>query len=104
MNDAVATTGLYRIAREAVCNAVKHAAQPDYDPPDGGRRASVSEHHRRPGVGFAAPEGPRRGMGLEIMRFRANSIGGVLDIQPAVPKGTVVSCYISRSRCEGKAA
>jgi PAS domain S-box-containing protein len=104
MNDAVATTCLYRIAREAVCNAVKHARPSRITIRLTADAERVCLSITDDGVGFAAPEGPRRGMGLEIMRFRANSIGGVLDIQPAVPKGTVVSCCISRSRCEGKAA
>ena len=34
------------------------------------------------------------GMGLHIMRYRARMIGGILEIQPNSPAGTVVSCTI----------
>jgi PAS domain S-box-containing protein len=101
MSDAVATTYLYRIAREAVHNAVKHARPSRITiglTADANRvRLSITDD----GVGIPNVEGTRRGMGLEIMRFRANAIGGELEIQRGASGGTVVSCSISRRRCEG---
>jgi signal transduction histidine kinase len=37
------------------------------------------------------------------MKFRANTIGGELNIQRGASGGTVVSCRVSRGRCEGRA-
>jgi signal transduction histidine kinase len=50
------------------------------------------------GVGFghdqAIDEGPRErcGMGLEIMKHRANMIGGSLEVS-SHPEGTTVTCH-----------
>jgi len=39
-------------------------------------------------------DGPGRpgGMGLRIMRYRAEMCGGALRIEPATPAGTVIHC------------
>ena len=41
------------------------------------------------------------GMGLNIMRYRARTLGGVLEIYPNTPSGTVVSCVV---RCDATAS
>lgn len=37
-----------------------------------------------------------QGMGLRIMRHRATIIGARLTLEPAQPKGTLVSCRLTR--------
>ncbi len=85
-------THLYRIAREAVHNAIKHGRP---------RRILISLYQRQAkhylrvrddGEGFREPEARHPGMGLEIMRYRAEQIGGELKIQPAPGGGTDVTC------------
>ena len=34
-------------------------------------------------------------MGLNIMRYRSDAVGGTLEIYPNVPTGTVVACTMS---------
>lgn len=91
-NPAVALN-LFYIAQEAVNNAVKHARP---------RKIYVSLT-RRPrwvvltvanGGGPFADAGRTRGLGLKTMRFRAERIGGILEIQPRRQGGTVLTCAV----------
>jgi two-component system CheB/CheR fusion protein len=86
-------THLYRIAQEAVNNAIKHS---------GGRtiwirlRESAGEIELEvsdDGRGLQATPQRRAGMGLHIMDYRARSIGGTLRISGNAP-GTVVLCRV----------
>ncbi|MBV9488730.1 MAG: hypothetical protein JO069_03270, partial [Verrucomicrobia bacterium] len=46
------------------------------------------------------PRETPRGMGLQIMRYRAESIGGALEIGPGPIAGTVVTVTFSEARRE----
>ncbi|HLH56145.1 MAG TPA: ATP-binding protein [Verrucomicrobiae bacterium] len=90
-------THLYRIAQEAVVNAVKHASP--------GRIAiklNVSPERivlevQDDGRGMASTRlKDSRGMGLHIMAYRARSIGGTFVAAPASPGGTLISCCVPR--------
>jgi PAS domain S-box-containing protein len=83
---------LYRIAQEAVNNALKHAKP---------RGIGIRLHCSRgnvmlavaddgKGIGFLSPT--RQGLGLHIMQYRANLIGGTLTVQPRHGGGTEVIC------------
>jgi signal transduction histidine kinase len=94
-NQAMATH-LYRIAQEAVQNAVRHA---------GAKKIVVGlrldEHHLRltvsdDGKGLPTAAGGR-GMGMEIMRYRAGSIGGTLEASAAPSRGTIITCTLERT-------
>ncbi|HWW01417.1 MAG TPA: PAS domain-containing protein [Candidatus Acidoferrum sp.] len=86
-------THLYRIAQEAVNNAIKHS---------GGRTISIRLRESAgeielevsdDGRGLQATPERRAGMGLHIMDYRARSIGGTLRISGNAP-GTVVLCRV----------
>ena len=83
---------LFRIAQEAVSNAVKHGRARRViialDTANGSSSLRVSDD----GVGFFLPAGERKGMGLNTMRYRARMIGGELEIHPNTPSGTTVIC------------
>jgi len=92
-NDAAAAH-LYRIAREAVINANKHAQA---------REVVVNLHRSRKGitlsisdngVGIPADMKPSAGMGFHIMNQRAKSIGGRLEIASRKNNGTRVTCHL----------
>jgi signal transduction histidine kinase len=92
---------LFRIAQEAVGNAVKHGRAKTVvialDTSDATCSLRVSDD----GVGFVPSSTERKGMGLSIMRYRARTIGGELEIQPNLPTGIVVACTIStKTRCQ----
>lgn len=85
----------FRIAREAVHNAVKHG-QPKHI----GIRLSAEAGRvlltvTDDGRGISADPKPGPGLGLEIMKYRARMICGTLDIRPRDPAegvGTILSC------------
>jgi len=87
---------LYRIAQEAVSNAVKHgharAVIIALESTDFELSLRVSDD----GVGFDPGKVEKRGMGLNTMRYRAHMEGGHLDIEPNSPTGTVVTCTINK--------
>ncbi len=85
---------VYRIAEEAVGNAVRHAQA----------KSITIELHTTPGRKIALTitddgEGFRQGrgaegMGLQNMRYRARVIHGTLKIASARKRGTVVTCIL----------
>ena len=92
-NDAVAAQ-LYRIAREAVINANKHAQAREIvvklEPSEQGRVLRVIDD----GIGFSNQPKLNRGLGFHIMNYRAQLLGGRLEIESPKGGGTCVSCYL----------
>jgi two-component system CheB/CheR fusion protein len=84
---------LYRIAQEALSNAIRHSQaseitlriviEPDWI------RIRIADN----GIGFSdAPA--TRGLGLRTMRYRAHSVGGSLTISRGAAGGCVVECLV----------
>jgi PAS domain S-box-containing protein len=93
-----ASTHLYRIAQEAVNNALKHSGCQNILIRLSGSEASLELAIKDDGHGIKSA--PRRspGMGLHIMDYRARSIGGTLRIQ-GDEAGTLVACRIPCNHC-----
>lgn len=95
LQDSEQTLHLYRIAQEAVNNAGKHAAARrialTLAQQDGHLRLTVEDD----GKGLQ-PCDHSAGLGLRIMAFRAQRIGGTLTIEPAAQGGTRVVCLIPK--------
>lgn len=112
VGDDAAATHLYRIAQEAVSNAIKHGnatrlgirlaasdgrlvmsvrdngrglQPPDPVPP---KNAEAAETDPRP------PAQPNGGIGLQTMRYRTHLVGGTFAIGPAPRGGTLVTCSV----------
>jgi len=88
------TLQLYKIAQEALSNAIKHGKA---------KRLSISLTQKEgrlvlqienDGVPFPATYQPTNRMGLRIMNYRAHTIEGTLEIHPAEQSGTVVTCVV----------
>jgi two-component system, LuxR family, sensor kinase FixL len=84
---------LYRIAQEAVRNAVEHGAAREV-------LIKLTFGHRDmlltvqdDGEGFNTKTNGH-GMGLRIMRYRAQCIGGSCEVQTGSGKGTTVYCRV----------
>jgi signal transduction histidine kinase len=96
VTDNIQAIHLFRIAQEALSNAVKHGRAKSVvialEVSDGACSLRVSDD----GVGFNPLPGERKGMGLKIMRYRARMISGKFEIQPNSPSGTVVVCTIEK--------
>lgn len=96
--DHATATELFRIAQEAVSNALRHG-QPQHVRlslfvGNDGLHLSVRDN----GAGMKDSVDESNGMGLRIMRYRAGLIGGVLHIDPAQGGGTVVTCVLPNWR------
>jgi signal transduction histidine kinase len=91
-DDAVATQ-LYRIAREAVINANKHAQAREIVIKLERSRQEMVLRITDDGVGVSDEPELSRGLGLHIMSYRAQLIGGRLEIDSRKHNGTCVSCY-----------
>jgi two-component system CheB/CheR fusion protein len=85
---------LYRIAQEAVGNAIKHgkAKRIDIGLVENGNDLVLSV--RDSGIGLPAKLPARAGMGLRVMQHRAGIIGGTLDVHAGHHGGTSVVCSV----------
>jgi PAS domain S-box-containing protein len=94
ISDQAVATHLYRIAQEAVTNAIKHG------------KASVVEISLTKmndqtllavgdnGIGIKAARPSGVGMGLRTMQYRAGLIGAALLVQAQVKGGTRILCFL----------
>jgi PAS domain S-box-containing protein len=108
VGDSEVAVNFYRIAQEAVANALKHAAA---------TRVSVSLQRsgnylvltvEDDGVGFQPLAESHKGMGFAIMRYRASTLGAKLDSMALPGGGVRVRCSLplhlgrrSRSQAPG---
>jgi two-component system sensor kinase FixL len=86
---------LYRIAQEAVGNAIKHAKAGSVTI----ALAAVGNNLRLgvtdDGIGIPRTRPKTKGMGLRIMQYRAGVIGGSLVVQRNPDGGTTVVCTVT---------
>jgi signal transduction histidine kinase len=95
-NDAAAAQ-LYRIAREAVINANKHArARQIVVKLERSRRGEIILSVCDDGVGLRSAGNGARGLGFQIMNYRARQLGGELKIVSPKTGGTRVICHLPR--------
>jgi len=101
IDDSFTANHLYRIAQEAIHNAVKHGSA---------RRVVVSmqSDERRTvlrvsddGVGIREGMDRSEGMGIRIMQYRAGIVGATLDLESQPNRGTTVTCILDRTELSG---
>ena len=83
---------LYRIAQEAVRNAVRHGQARTIRLHLHGARAKVRLTVTDDGIGMPVDAVDAAGMGLKIMRYRARILGGEVRFERAEPQGTRIVC------------
>jgi signal transduction histidine kinase len=85
---------LYRIAQEALTNALKHARA---------SRIAVQLRHRSKGIsliieddgkGLPKNVAKKNGMGLHIMAYRSSNIGAALTVEDLPSRGTRIQCLL----------
>jgi PAS domain S-box-containing protein len=90
--DAAACDHLYRIAQEAVNNAVKHGRASQVTIDLQVLSGNVTLTVRDNGRGMAGDAQLSRGMGLKIMHYRASMLSGVVAVEAAEGGGLQVIC------------
>jgi signal transduction histidine kinase len=98
VQDTAMATHLYRIAQEALTNAVKHskAQKVSIRLKAGARKLELRVEDDGAGLSTSTRD-KATGMGLHIMDYRARAIGGTLQLSPGRQGGTVVSCCIPQA-------
>jgi signal transduction histidine kinase len=85
-------THLYRIAQEAVNNAIRHGKAQNISIRLAGRNGAGSLTIQDDGEGFTKTENSQPGVGLSIMNYRADMVGGSLKVQANEGQGITVTC------------
>ena len=88
---------VYRMVQEALSNAMRHAHAATIDVELRRNGETWIIEVRDDGRGFL-PERRTAGLGLEIMRHRANLVGGKLTIDSAPQAGTTIRCQVPVGR------
>ncbi len=92
VHDEALADHLYRLAQEAVTNAIKHGHARNITiglaVVKGGGVLTI----RDDGCGFDAMPKNQSGLGMRIMSYRAKVINGSLNVQSSLNGGTVVRC------------
>jgi PAS domain S-box-containing protein len=96
--DVNVATHLYHIAREAVNNAIKHGNPRRVVIGLFGENEEGTLSVQDDGQGLEEAPANHAGMGLNIMNYRANIIGGSLDVRKNFTGGTTVSCLFPLHR------
>lgn len=94
--DQTVATHLYRIAQEAVQNAMRHAAPQTIEIRLRNHEQHIELTISDDGCGIPAKHASR-GIGLEIMAYRARSVGAFLEILRLPAGGTEVACKLPLS-------
>ena len=85
---------LYRIAQEAVNNALKHAAPSEIRIALERENGAVLLEVDDDGEGFTEATTAADGIGLRVMRYRARLVRGQLEISSPPAGGTRISCRV----------
>ena len=97
---AAQDAAVYRVAQEALHNALRHSGARDIDISISGTASRFVLAVTDTGRGFSL-DTPASGLGLSSMRQRAEEAGGALTIRSAPGEGTIVRLEIPAGRLSG---
>ncbi|MEQ1862443.1 MAG: ATP-binding protein [Chthoniobacteraceae bacterium] len=92
--DSTAANHLYRIAQEAVNNALKHAKATRITLQLTRSAERVELTIEDDGQGFPSKDLRGRGMGLDVIRHRARLIGGRIEVESRRGRGVRIHCSL----------
>jgi PAS domain S-box-containing protein len=103
IEDHATATHLYRIAQEAVNNALKHGepSQIDIELESSNEHCTLTVRDNGKGIPDDLAGGD--GMGFHIMQYRARMIDASFDIRRAPKGGTMVVCELTNDSVKSKA-
>ena len=93
-DDATKAIHLYRIAQEAVSNAVKHGSASKVSVHLASTDTQIRLRVADNGTGFPENWDSEGGLGVRIMQFRAQLIGGNFEISDVPDKGATITCTV----------
>ncbi len=96
MKDNIAATHLYLIAQEATNNAIKHSRSDKIEITISEKKGLVTLRIKDNGIGIEKLLDTMKGMGINIMKYRARLINASLDIRTNSSGGTSVSCTMKK--------
>jgi signal transduction histidine kinase len=94
VEDNTTATHLYRIAQEAVSNALKHGRAKHVEVGLGFTDGHLTLRVADDGVGMRNQGAEAEGQGLRIMRYRADAVRAILSIESPARGGTLVTCTL----------
>ena len=95
VDDNITATHLYRIAQEAVHNALKHSKAKTINIGLGQKDGQIILEIKDDGVGIKKADLEKTGMGLTSLRYRADLINARLNIAAGPNGGTTVTCSVA---------
>ncbi len=97
ISDPAQAVHLYRVAQEAIVNAIKHGKATRVTIELRGKKDSILLCVTDNGTGIVAgkPDGP--GMGLHLMHYHARMIGGSMRLANRARGGAMLTCTLPRS-------
>ncbi len=96
IRDASKATHIYYIVQESLNNAVKHGKSKNIRVMLKRRRGGIFLSIVDDGIGLPDETTRKEGLGLTFMKYRADIIGGVLNVNRRKPSGTIITCVINR--------
>jgi two-component system sensor kinase FixL len=94
IRDPVKAQHLYRIAQEAITNAARHGKAKNIRIHLASARGKTTLKVANDGKDFPRILAKKKGIGLKIMKYRAKTIGGMLDVDRGRKGGTIVTCTL----------
>ena len=95
LDDHQTATQLFRIAQEAIANAIRHGEARKIIISLGQEQGRTTLQIRDDGVGIPSQKPATAGIGLPIMQYRARLINANFSVAPAPNRGTLVTCTVS---------
>lgn len=96
VHDNNVATHVYRIAEEAVANAVQHGEATEIRLTMDETKDCVTLTVRDNGKGLPKDFSEDGGLGLHMMRYRARMIGGAVELRRDPSRGTIMSCSFQK--------
>ena len=97
VDDNFVATHLYRIAQEALNNAIKHSQSKQIEISLRGDAEKITLTVSDHGTGFKGTADAGSGLGIRIMRYRASMIGANVQFNDTEETGMQVVCILPRA-------
>ncbi|MBF0492612.1 MAG: sensor histidine kinase [Deltaproteobacteria bacterium] len=94
IQDDTTATHLYRIAQEAISNALTHGRAQNIEIEFTQSAKHITLAIKDDGMGINKDLKNSNGIGLKTMRYRADILNGSLQIKSNTPQGTIVECSL----------